>query len=191
MSLDSFSARSRAVDWRPRCVERPAGGPRRARSPALLGVAARWWAIALVASHASVIGAQRPTDQLPWLSGCWERRTANGVVEEQWSSNAGGMLHGFGRTVRHDSVVDYEFVRIYSAGDTLVYEAQPARQPKAEFRAVPPFAPELVFSNPAHDFPQRVSYRRSGDSLLARIEGMRGGKFRSIPSRFARVECAR
>ena len=137
----------------------------------------------------SLAGAQRPTDHLSWLTGCWERRTTNGVVEEQWSSSAAGMLHGFGRTIRRDTVVDYEFVRIFAVGDTLVYEAHPARQPTTQFRAVPPVTPEVVFANPAHDFPQRVIYRRSGDSLLARIEGMRGGQLRVIPFHYLRVRC--
>lgn len=147
--------------------------------------------VALFVAHTAVAGAQRATDQLSWLTGCWERRTANGIVEEHWSSSAGGMLHGFGRTVRRDTVVDYEFVRIYSVGDTLVYEAQPARQGKAEFRAVPPFSPEVVFANPAHDFPQRVIYRRVADSLLARIEGMRGGQLRVVPFQYIRTPCGR
>lgn len=137
----------------------------------------------------SVAGAQRPTDQLSWLTGCWERRTASGVIQEQWSSNAGGMLHGFSRTVRRDTVIAWEFVRIYAVGDTLVFEAQPSRQAKAEFRAVAPFDPEVVFANPAHDFPQRVVYRRSGDSLLARIEGSRGGQNRVVPFGYARAKC--
>ena len=101
------------------------------------------------------------------------------------------MLLGFSRTVRRDSVVEYEFVRIFAVGDTLVYEAQPSRQAKTEFRAVPPFTPEVVFTNPTHDFPQRVVYRRSGDSLVARIEGTRGGQLRVIPFPYARVPCAR
>lgn len=140
---------------------------------------------------ASAAQAQRPTDQLSWLTGCWERRTTSGAVEELWSSNAGGMLLGWSRTVRRDSVIEYEFMRIYPAGDTLVFEAQPSRQAKAEFRAMPPFAPEVVFANPAHDFPQRVIYRRSGDSLLARIEGTRGGQLRAIHFPYVRAACAR
>jgi hypothetical protein len=146
---------------------------------------------ALAVLAPSLAEAQRPTDQLSWLTGCWERRTATGVVEEQWSSSSGGMLLGFSRTVRRDSVVDYEFVRIFAVADTLVFEAQPARQAKTQFRAVPPFTPEVVFANPAHDFPQRVIYRRAGDSLLARIEGVRGGQPRVIPFPYAKVGCAR
>lgn len=150
----------------------------------------RYSLLAVALAAPSLGKAQRPTDQLSWLTGCWERRGANSVVEEHWSSSAAGMLLGFGRTIRRDTVVDHEFVRIFSVGDTLVYEAQPARQQKTEFRALPPFTPELVFANPAHDFPQRVIYRRSGDSLLARIEGMRNGQLRVIPFGYARVRCA-
>jgi hypothetical protein len=132
----------------------------------------------------------RPTDSLGWLAGCWESRSANSVVEEQWSSASGGMLHGFSRTLRRDSIVEYEFVRIYNAGDTLVYDAQPSRQPRAEFRATGPFEPAVVFANPAHDFPQRIIYRRVGtDSLVARIEGTRNGQQRGIDFPYRRVSC--
>lgn len=49
----------------------------------------------------------------------------------------------------------------------------------------------LVFSNPAHDFPQQVSYRRvSRDSMVARIEGTRGGQVRGINYPVKRVRCA-
>jgi hypothetical protein len=147
----------------------------------------------LAIALAGPLGAQaRPTDALRWLTGCWERRTPGGVIEEQWSSAAGGMLLGFSRTVRRDSVTEYEFVRIYNAGtDTLVYDAQPSRQARAEFRAVGPFEPEIVFANPAHDFPQRIVYRRlSSDSMIARIEGTRGGQARTITFPYVRARCS-
>jgi hypothetical protein len=38
---------------------------------------------------------------------------------------------------------------------------------------------EAVFENPGHDFPQRIIYRREGDSLIARIEGEVDGRRRS------------
>lgn len=135
-------------------------------------------------------GQSRPTDSLGWLTGCWERRTATGVVEEHWSASNAGTLLGFSRTVRRDTVTEYEFLRLYSVGDTLVYEAHPSRQARTEFRAVPPFDPEIVFANPAHDFPTKIVYRRVGnDSLLARIEGMHGGQLRTINFPFRRVNC--
>jgi hypothetical protein len=148
---------------------------------------------AMAIALAGPSGAQgRPTDALAWLTGCWERRTPDGVIEEQWSSAVGGMLLGFSRTVRRDSVTEYEFVRIYNAGaDTLIYDAQPSRQARTEFRAVGPFEPEIVFANPAHDFPQRIVYRRvSKDSMIARIEGTHGGQTRTINFPYVRARCS-
>ncbi len=48
-----------------------------------------------------------------------------------------------------------------------------------------------VFSNPDHDFPQRIIYLRGadGDSLWARIEGEIGGSAREAHFRYGRVEC--
>jgi hypothetical protein len=96
----------------------------------------------------------------------------------------------FGRTLRRDSVLEYEFVRVFEKGDTLIYDAHPSGQAPAEFRATPPFQPTVTFSNPTHDFPQRVIYRRlSGDSLLARVEGTRNGQSRGIDFAYRRVSC--
>lgn len=148
----------------------------------------------LVGLAASSAGAQsarpRATDGLAWMTGCWEWRSPRGVVEEHWSATTGGTILGFSRSLRGDSITEFEFIRIYNAGDTLVYDARPARQPATEFRAVPPFEPAIVFANPAHDFPQRIIYRRVGaDTMLARIEGTRNGQTRGVDFRYARVEC--
>ena len=145
---------------------------------------------ALVLGAVPLAGQTRPTDALAWLTGCWERRTATALIEEQWSSAAGGMLIGFAKTTVRDSVREYEFIRIYSVGDTLVYHAQPSRQQPAEFRAVPPYDSVVTFANPAHDFPQRIIYRRAGrDSIRARTEGTRNGQSRGVDYPYARAVC--
>jgi hypothetical protein len=47
------------------------------------------------------------------------------------------------------------------------------------FTAVQVSDDRLVFSNPAHDFPQTITYSRTGtDSLLAVISGLRNGRLR-------------
>jgi hypothetical protein len=46
-----------------------------------------------------------------------------------------------------------------------------------------------VFENPTHDFPQRVIYRREGDSLLGRIEGMTNGQQKAVDFPLKRVSC--
>ncbi len=152
--------------------------------------ALRFTALLWLAALAPAAAQSRPTDALAWLGGCWERRTSTLLVQETWSSPAGGMLHSFARTIRRDTLIEYEFTRIYAAGDTLVYEANPSRQARTEFRALPPFDRAIVFSNPAHDYPQRVGYRPVGrDSLRAWIEGTRDGQTRRVDYPYARVRC--
>ena len=145
----------------------------------------------LLAATASAAGAQaRATDGMAWLAGCWQRHSGATVVEEQWMAPRGGLLMGAGRTVVRDTVRDYEVLRIFERGDTLVLAAHPRNQPPAEFRAVRPDPTDVTFENPAHDFPQRIIYRRgTADSLFARIEGVRGGQTRGIDFRYARVPC--
>jgi hypothetical protein len=139
-----------------------------------------------------IAGAQAPARAaLPgWMAGCWERTSGNRVVEEHWLAPRGGMMLGVGRTTRGDSVVEYEHTRIYARGDTLVFAATPSGQAPAEFRAVGPVGAEVRFENLAHDFPQRVIYRRRGaDSLFARVEGTRGGQTRGFDFAYGRVSC--
>lgn len=101
----------------------------------------------------------------------------------------GGVMLGMSRTVAGDSVVEYEFLRLFERGEQLVYAAQPSGQPAAEFTSVVLHDGDLLFANPAHDFPQRIMYRAAGDSLLARIEGVVKGRARGVDFRYARVAC--
>jgi hypothetical protein len=139
--------------------------------------------------HISAI-QERTIDRAAFLQGCWERRAGNRVVEEQWMQPRGGAMLGMSRTVRGDSLVEWEFLRLYERGQELVYAAQPARQPPAEFTSTSIERDVIKFANPAHDFPQRIIYRLSGDSLFARIEGQMNGRDRGVDFRYGRVRCA-
>jgi hypothetical protein len=130
------------------------------------------------------------TTALHWFAGRWERRAGSLTVEEQWLAPRGGVLLGVSRTTRGDSLVEFEFMRIHARGDTLVLAAHPSGQAPAEFRARATTVREVVFENPAHDFPQRIRYRAVGaDSLLARIEGTRGGRTRGVDFGYGRTAC--
>jgi hypothetical protein len=131
-----------------------------------------------------------PADSLRWLAGCWRLSGARSVVEEQWMAPRGGEMLGVSRTVAGGAVREFEFLRIYARGDTLVYAARPSRQPPAEFRATTLSAGEVLFENPQHDFPQKVGYRlQPPDSLIARIEGTTGGRHRVVSFPYRRVQC--
>lgn len=118
-------------------------------------------------------------DRLGWLSGCWTRALANGVIEEHWMTPRGGSMLGMSRTVAADKTVEYEFLRIAVVDGTLAYVARPSGQSEAAFPLKSIEDNAVVFENPVHDFPQRIIYRRSDDaSLTARIEGTVNGEAR-------------
>ena len=147
-------------------------------------------AAALLLLAAAPLGAQRPTTRLAWLAGCWQLRAGPRLTEEQWLAPRGGTMLGVSRTTRGDTLREYEFLRIREAGDTLVYVASPSGQATTEFRASAVTDGLVTFENPAHDFPQRIVYRRVGaDSVIARIEGTMRGQARGVDFPFARVRC--
>jgi hypothetical protein len=49
-------------------------------------------------------------------------------------------------------------------------------------------AGEATFENLAHDFPQRIIYRKCGDDLCARIEGMMDGRLEAMAWRYSRAK---
>jgi len=131
-----------------------------------------------------------PEARLPWLLGCWTMTRNGRTIEERWSAMADGSLSGRGRTLRNGAVVDSEVIRISAAGDTLVYTAHPAGQAEASFRAPVASDSSVRFSNPAHDFPTRVAYRRDGPAgLLAEIAGPSPGGERVIAFPYAAAVC--
>jgi hypothetical protein len=129
-------------------------------------------------------------DRLSWLQGCWEMRTPQGTVEEQWMSPRGGAMVGVGRTVRNDRLVEYEMVIVREDGGGLAYEAHPSGQPSAVFRSREITGAMAAFENQQHDFPQRIGYRQDGpDVLAAWIEGSSQGQPRRIDFTYRRVPC--
>lgn len=130
-------------------------------------------------------------DRVSWLTGCWRGEGRRGaLVEERWLPALGNTMLEIGRTVRGDSLTDYELVVIRDVAGGLVYEAHPKGQPEATFPARTVTDTSVVFENLAHDFPQRVGYQRVGaDSLSAWIEGTVSGTLRRIAFPYHRVSC--
>jgi hypothetical protein len=128
---------------------------------------------------------------LSWMAGCWRQETAGRIVEEMWMAPRGDAMLGMSRTVAKGRIVDHEFLQIRVQDGRLVYIAKPSQQPETTFTATTAGAHEVIFENPAHDFPQRIRYRAAGaDSLVARIEGTRGGQPRGVDFPYRRVPCA-
>ena len=82
----------------------------------------------------------------------------------------GGLLN-LSTTVRDGALVSFEYARIEARAGGIVFVAQPGGVPPVEFALVDWDEQRLVFANPAHDFPQRVTYWRDDAGLHAQISG--------------------
>lgn len=135
----------------------------------------------LVVVSADVALASPRISDLSWLAGCWAREDAEPGSVEVWLEPAGGVMLGMSRTVRGGKTVEHEFLEIREVEPgTLGYVAHPSGQASATFKLLRSGDREVVFENLAHDFPQRILYRRTGDELVARVEGERNGQIRGF-----------
>ena len=151
-------------------------------------------AATLIALNDRVLVARQPAPvvkTLSWMSGCWQQSGTNGrLIDEQWMTPRGETMLGMARTVRGDSLVEYEQLRLFQRAGKAVYHAVPSGQPPADFTAAAVSDTMVVFENPQHDYPQRIIYRKRGaDSIVARIEGTENGRFRGIDFPRARARC--
>ena len=147
--------------------------------------------VVLVAMLAMSAGAQSASiKDVAWLQGCWELRDGYRVVEERWMLPRAGSMLGVGRTTRGEKLIEHEFVVLTERDGRLAYEAHPSGQATATFMSKPITGREVVFEDPAHDFPQRVGYKSTGPGqLLAWVEGTSGGKTRRIEFPYRAVNC--
>jgi hypothetical protein len=114
--------------------------------------------------------------ELAWMSGHWESLTVRGRwTEEIWSTPRGGVMLGYSRSGTNDRMREFEFLRVAAGPDGIpAYLAQPGGQPPVAFRLTAHDATSATFDNPQHDFPQRIVYRRSGDTMVATISALDG-----------------
>jgi hypothetical protein len=117
-------------------------------------------------------------------------RAPNRVTLEMWMPPLGDLMLGASRTTVGTATREYEQLRLQAEGDRLVYTSIPSGQREASFPSITVSDTLLVFENTAHDFPQRISYRRRGaDSVTARIEGPGPDGTRGVQFPYQRVSC--
>ncbi len=127
---------------------------------------------------------------LDWLAGHWCGGEGGRHIEEVWLPEAGGALLGMSRTLRDGRIETFEFMRIVAQDGRYDFHVQPNGAPPTVFTMTSRDEAGIRFENPAHDFPNRIEYRREGDRLQAAIAGPgRDGKTKTIP--FAYRSCAK
>ena len=133
-------------------------------------------------------------DNLAWLTGHWRRQSpalAGGRIrwsEEMWMGPEGGMMLGVGRSGTTGERIDFEYLRIAAGPDRrLAYFASPrGAVPAVRFDLVAANRSSVTFENRTHDYPQRISYRREGNTLHASISLADGSREQSWTWRLRR-----
>ena len=137
--------------------------------------------VALLA--AATIGA---TD-FSWMVGTWSETKGGTTTREMWMPPLDGAMSGLTQTNAGGRLVSVEAASITIEPAGVTFTARPQGQAPTAFVLKPGKAGEAVFENPAHDFPQRVIYRRCGQDLCARIEGAMDGKPQAMDWRYTRI----
>lgn len=106
-------------------------------------------------------------DALAWLVGTW----GDEATLEHWTNGAGGLMLGVHRDLRDGRASFFEFLRIALTRDGgIVYLASPAgRNPPTAFTLTEIEENRAVFTNPDHDFPQRIDYALEDGDLVVTI----------------------
>lgn len=111
-----------------------------------------------------------PLSDLSFMTGCW----GDGTLEEHYTTPSANIMLGVSRYLRAGVTRDYEFSRIERSDSAVVLTPHPKGTASVGFRLTSLADQTATFENPAHDFPQRIIYRRDGALLVARIESMAG-----------------
>ncbi|MFM9945951.1 MAG: DUF6265 family protein [Bacteroidia bacterium] len=127
-----------------------------------------------------------------WLIGKWQNNSSEGNATEVWEKENDSTFVGKSYFVIGKDTVSSESISLQQNGKDLFYiptvKDQNAGQP-VKFTLTSSTSNQLIFENPKHDFPQKISYTQiTNDSLLAEISGMMNGKQNSQKFPMTRVK---
>ncbi|MBN1880511.1 hypothetical protein JW823_10405 [bacterium] len=113
------------------------------------------------------------------MTGDWISRQDDSFTIESWSRISPSTLEGTGRTEKIDEpqTISSESLRIVIMSGIVFYIAKVAHNElPVAFRLTEASSDTLIFENPAHDFPTRISYTFTNkDRLSVRVSaGDRG-----------------
>jgi Domain of unknown function (DUF6265) len=147
--------------------------------------------LSLLMLSCNLLKAQRSA-AFNWLEGTWVIQTGKGAIVEKWTLADDSTLKGQSFFVKDgkDTIPQEKIELSYRNGNWSYIPTalgQNNDQP-VEFSIIFFKGTEFVAENPAHDFPQRIAYRRIKEQLYASIEGKRNGKYGKQNFDFMRKE---
>jgi hypothetical protein len=120
-------------------------------------------------------------EKMNWLIGQWENKTPEGYLTETWTKDNDSTFLGQSYfIVKEKDTVHFESIVLMQVNDDLIYQpivkGQNEDQP-VDFKLTSDAEDSFTFENPKHDYPQKITYKKSNDkSLTATISGLQQGK---------------
>ncbi len=144
----------------------------------------RYFKLAVFAALPFVLGAADPvyeaksSEGLPvWLAGSWQMEDGANWAEELWTDPRDGMMLGIGRDGFGPKVQGWEVTRIVRKVDgSVAILAQVKGGQVVEFARSVSSDDAIEFTNPLHDYPQRIRYSRQGQLLVAETSLIDGSR---------------
>jgi hypothetical protein len=115
-----------------------------------------------------------------WLLGNWSAKMADGDLSESWKQLNDSTFQGGSFFIKGKDTLHFESITLQQKGEELFYNATVKGQNENKavtFKLTTKTAKQLVFENPKHDYPQKITYTLiTKDSLVAAISGIQLGK---------------
>jgi hypothetical protein len=113
---------------------------------------------------------------LAWLAGEWRGRVGEAEVVSWHSDPSGGAIVMASKEIEGGHLTLFDFGLVREGDGQVAYQPFPFGKPGPAFLLEAPQAgvQRAVFANAAHDFPQRFTFERKGDTLAIVLEGDQG-----------------
>lgn len=122
-------------------------------------------------------------EQARWLIGSWQNESGTALNYEVWRELNDTTFEGQSFSIRGNDTVTTEFITLEQHGNEMSYIPRVPNQNSGMpvvFKLTFIDESRMTFENPAHDFPQVITYHlTSPDSMVAEISGMVKDQHRS------------
>ena len=119
-------------------------------------------------------------EKLDWLIGTWEQKLPDGILIESWTKENDSTFLGKNLFINEKDTIHAESIVLTQKNDKLLYISTVNGQNNDEpttFTLTLDADNTVSFENQAHDYPQKITYRKvSSNRLIATISGLQQGK---------------